>query len=313
MSEHTSTNAGDALSDVDMEDMSDLAEALLAPAPPPVLNNEVYDDAKVTEDVTREEKGASRVQDQARDDTEEMVDNADDTSAEREATPNQQDRADAHDETVKVRLELLTSTFAKQVVELKHFASPPECAQYPEQFEEILGSFLDHATFTAKVWVNFDAAEGVFSEGARAADCGKLQIPRAKLDSLTDLDSNILNFRRIRFDIGTPFRTLAKIWFRVRAEGDRVLLRVTGKMVDQNPPLRSSLLHDFLLQRVQGLDNVGADQNLDMSDLICIAKSFRRRRGLDDEEDEWEKPRYGGGEWAGIEKPAFSRGTGWQD
>ena len=316
MSEHTSANGGDAPNDNDvhMEDLSDLTEALPAPAATRELDDEAHSHANVTEDATRAsqaEGGLSSAQDSAHDDTIVMIDSADATSVEREATPTQQDHDDAHDEVARLRSELLTSTFSDQVVELKHFAIPPECAQHPDYAEEILGAFLDHATFTAKIWVNFDATEQVFFEGARAADCGKLQIPKAKLNHLNNLDSDIYNFRRVRLDIGTPFRTLARLWFILRDQGDKVHLQIKGKMVAQHPPLASTILHDFLASRVRVLDNVGLDQNFDMEDLNKIAGHFHRKREYDDDEDEWEKPCYEGGEWAGVEEPIFNRGIRW--
>lgn len=303
MSEHTPTDGGGQLNDVDMEDLSDLTEALPAPASTPVLNDEAHDDANVMEDITQDppaEGGASSAQDNARDNTNDTTESADATP---EATPTQQDQADAHDEVARLRCELLTSVFADQVVELKQFATPTECAQYPDHAEEILGAFLDHATFTANIWINFDAAEEVFFEGTRAADCGKLQIPKAKLNYLTELDSDIYNFRCVRLDIGTPFRTLARIWLTVHNRDDKASLKIRGRMVAQCPPLQSSVLRDFLDSRIQVLNGVGADRNLDLEDLHSIAANFRRRREYDGEQDEWEKPCYEGGEWAGIEEP----------
>lgn len=312
MSEHISTSGGDTLDDVDMEDLSDLTEALPAPAASRVLDEEVRGDANVMEDVTGAspaEGSASSARDNSHDDTDVMTDSADAISAERDATPTEQDQADAHDEVARLRCELLTNTFSDQVIELKQFALPPQCAQHPDYAEEILGAFLDHATFTAQVWINFDAAEEVFFEGARAADCGKLQIPKAMLNHLNDLDTDIYNFRRICLDVGTPFRTLAKTWFLVQDQGDKAALEIRGKMVTQHPPLRTSTLYNFLVSRIQALHDVGSDQNLDLGDLNNIAKSFRRQREDDDEEDEWEKPCYEGGEWAGVEEPF--RGIRW--
>jgi hypothetical protein len=56
----------------------------------------------------------------------------------------------------------LSSSFEVDVGSLKHFAPPPQCTQYPDFAEDILEAFLDHATFTVKIWVNFDAAENYF-------------------------------------------------------------------------------------------------------------------------------------------------------
>jgi hypothetical protein len=48
-----------------------------------------------------------------------------------------------------------------------------------------------------------------------------------------------------------------------------------------------------------------------MDDLGIIASIFRRQHEDDDYEDEWEKPCYEGGEWAGLEEPTRDWGVRW--
>ncbi|KAM0705398.1 hypothetical protein Q7P35_008188 [Cladosporium inversicolor] len=313
MSEDMLDNGGVALlNDVDMEDLIDLAEALPGESAPPGPNH-AQDDADAMDDVTQglpAEASTYQTQDNAADHTSD-IDNIDATRANPEAIPKQQDHATNHDEAARLRLELLENMFATQEVELKSFTPPPQCAQFLDQETEILEAYLDHATFTVKIWVNFDAAENVFFEGTRAEACGKLQIPQAKLDSLLSLNSEDVNFRNVCLDICTPFRTLAKIWMNVREKNGDAQLEVDGDMVKQHPPRALIPLHEFLAGRVRRFNRAGLNRNLDMQDLIAIARMFRRRHDGDQEDDEWEKPCYEGGEWAGVEEPTFSVGIQW--
>lgn len=192
MSGHTLDNGGVALlNDVDMDDFIDLAEALPVGSAPHEPNN-AHDDANAMEVVTPQglpvEASTNQTQDHAAGHASDMHD-VGATRADPEATPKQQDYAVSEDEAARRRLEQFENMFATQDVELKRFAPPPQCAQFPVQEQDILEAYLDHATFTAKIWINFDAAENVFFEGTRAAACGKLQIPQAKLDFLLRMDA----------------------------------------------------------------------------------------------------------------------------
>jgi hypothetical protein len=314
MSEHTLDNGGvSLLDDVDMEDLSDLAEALL-PETAPQESNNAQDDAEAMDDVMQSLPaggGAADAHNDAHDDTTDTNNMSERTSAEPETTPDLHGRAASHDQAATRRLDMLQSLFASQDVELKHFAPPPQCAQQPDLAEDILETFLDHATFTVKIWVNFDAAERVFFGGNRAEACGKLQIPKKKLQSLLELDSRHYNFSHVRLEIGTPFRTLAEIVLNVREQDGETLVKANGKMYRQHPPIQLPILADYLTTCVKKINNARLNTNLNMDDLGIIASIFRRRHDDDDYEDEWEKPCYGFGEWAGVEEPTFRRGIRW--
>jgi hypothetical protein len=313
MSGHTlDSGSVTLLDDIDMEDLSDLTEAL-PPRAAPHESNDARSNTNDMEDGTRvPPAGMSthQTQDDAPDHTRDMTGN-DDTRADPDANLKQQNHAASDDEAARLRLQQFISTFATQEVELKLLAPPPQCSQFPGQETDILEAFLDHATFTVKIWTNFDAAENVFFEGARAEACGKLQIPQAKLDSLLRLDAKEINFRNVRLDICTPFRTLARIYMNVRENRGDALLDVDGEMVELYPPRALIPLREFLEERVKRFNNVGVDRNLEMQDLVGIARLFRRRHEDGQEEDEWESPRYGGGEWAGVEEPTFNWGVRW--
>ena len=312
MSEHMLDNGGVALvNDVDMEDLIDLAEALPVEHAPHEPHN-AHDDADAMEVVTPQdlpaETSTNQTQDNAADHAIDTHD-ADNAAADLEAIPKQRGRAVSGDEAARLRLEQFENTFATQEVELKRFAPPPQCLQFPDQEQDILEAYLDHATFTVKIWVNFDASENVFFEGSRAAACGRLQIPKAKLDFLLSLDAEEINFRKVRLDICTPFRTLATIYMNIRENHGHPLLNVNGDMVNQHPPRALMPLCEFLTARIRLFNDAGFDRNLDMHDLVKIARMFRRRHEDGQEEDEWEKPCYEGGEWAGVEEPR--RGFRW--
>ena len=146
MSEHTLYNGGlSLLDDVDMEDLSDLAEALLPEAVPHESNN-ARDDTDAMDEVKQSlpaEGGAANAQNDVHSDTTDTNSMNATTSAEPETTPNQSDCAVSNDEAAAQRLEMLQSLFAGQDVELKHFAPPPQCAQQPDLAEDILEALLE--------------------------------------------------------------------------------------------------------------------------------------------------------------------------
>ena len=271
MSEHTLDDGGVALlNDVDMDDFIDLAEALLVESAPHEPDN-AHDDADAMVVVEPQglsaEASTNQTQDYATDHASATHD-VDATRADPEATSKQQDHAVSDDDAVRPCLEQFETTFATQEVELKSLAPPPQCAQFPDQEEDILEAYLDHATFTAKIWVNFDAAENVFFEGTRAAACGKLQIPKAKLNFLLRMDAKEVNFRKVRLDICTPFRTLARIYMNIRENHGGALLDVHGEMVQQQPRRALTPLRDFLGNCVGRLNRAGCDDDLSMHDLV---------------------------------------------
>jgi hypothetical protein len=306
MSAHTFTAGGGVPlnDDVDMEDLNVLAQALPEEKASTKPNDEC-DDIHTSNDATQVSPGVPTAHITQDHEGEAMngLPTATAISAEPEATPN---NTIGDDEAARLRLELFASTFDGQKVELKNFATPPQCAQYPAQSQDILEAYLDRSIFTVKTWINFDPVEEVFFEGARAADCGKLQIPQAKLDYLLGLDPREFNFLHIHFEIGTPFRTLAIIRLNIREKGDIAYLEAKGNMVKQYPPRPLPLLQSYFAQFIKQLNKQDIDRNLDMQDLVDIAQCFRREPKHDQRADEWEEPSYGFGEWVGIEAPRRS-------
>ena len=205
----------------------------------------------------------------------------------------------------RLRLELLANIFADKPVQLRDFDIPPECFQYKDQGSEILSQYLFHTDFNVKVWINFDAYEEVFFEGARSAACGKLQLPKSVYQDLATADQNIIKFQQVRLNVGTPFRTLAFLDLTIERDDDRARLRARGKMLSEHADkytLVNYMNHCCKSIRHFGLAD-GAD-GITFDDLQLFASLFRRDREASPGPDEdWEEPKYGGGEWAGVEDP----------
>lgn len=212
------------------------------------------------------------------------------------------------------RLELLASIFASQPVQLKDFEPPPECFHYPDQANDIFSTYCSHTIFYVKVWINFDACENVFFEGARSADCGKLQLPEALYLNLAGAEPTHFGFHRVCLEVSTPFRTLAVVDLNVEGGPDGATLQVeyeTALGHDKKLRLdkyikscclwmkRNGLAHDFAGLRFQDLEAFAS--------LFCRDREVSPGRNAD-----WEEPQYGGGEWAGVEDPhKFWRSSTW--
>jgi hypothetical protein len=300
----TASDGGVPLNDVDMDDLNKLAEALPETKALPKQTDEC-DNMDTSNDATQAPPPVPAAHSTQDHEDEAMDGLATAVPAETKATPNDTPGG-GDDEAARLRLELFTSMFAGRKVELKNLATPPQCAEYPAQAEDIRAAYLDYTTFTVKVWTNFDPVQEVFFEGARAADCGKPQVPKARLEDLLKLDTNVFNFPNIRLEIGTPFRSLAIIRLNLDVKDDSAYFDIGGMMLKQSPPRRLRLLQSYLGQCVDRLREAEISQNLDITELVAIAGLFRRERGPDDEEDGWEHPAYGGGEWAVIETPPRS-------
>jgi hypothetical protein len=308
MSKQTSTDAGvGSLTDIDMDDMSTIPETLPERAAPKNFDEEC-DDMDTSLDITQAPPTVATSSSTRSGASEDMNDIKEYLTKTDSAEPEPiADKATEEDEAADLRLELFSSMFAGQTVELKDLTKPPQCAEHPKHELDTFEAYLDLTTFVVDIWVNFDAAEKVFFEGRRATSCGTLQIPKKKLEWLLNNEKYDFNFSRIRLDIGTPFRTLAHIWLTMRERDGADFLQVTGKMAKLHPPLRLDLLCDFLNDCARKIRNVGVDRNMNMEDLVDLAELFRRKRELDGgDEGEWETPAYGGGEWVDVEEPCRS-------
>lgn len=211
-------------------------------------------------------------------------------------------------EDANLRLELFTNIYRGQRVELKNFVKPPECNTYFDQGDDILRVYLHNTIFTAKVWMNYDAAEERFFRGDRAMACGKLRLPDEKLESLNSIDPSKLNFRHVRFDICTPFRPLAQVTLEVIHQRSGIAqLRCKGDHVGDGTRVLCGFLNTCN-RAIRDRGMMDPMMGLTMSDLEWFATFFRRHPSPTDDDECWEKPAYEGGEWAGIEEAQLSFG-----
>ena len=205
----------------------------------------------------------------------------------------------------RFRLELLANIFADKPVQLKDFDIPPECFQYKDQGSEILSQYLFHTDFNVKVWINFDAYEEVFFEGARSAACGKLHLPDRVCEDLATADQGVIKFQQVRLVVGTPLRTLALLDLTVEHNDDRARLRARGKMLSEHAD--KYRLVNYMKHCCKRIGHFGLADGADgitFDDLQFFASLFRRDREASPGRDEdWEEPAYEGGEWAGVEDP----------
>ncbi|KXT04054.1 hypothetical protein AC578_4929 [Pseudocercospora eumusae] len=103
------------------------------------------------------------------------------------------------------------TAFENLVIPLKDLKPPPPCRQYPSIAEEIFKGYHHHATFVVRVWINYDAVtQKFFLDPDRLAGCGKLRLGSEKRRYLESLGDG-LEFSSLRFEIGSPFRVLARM------------------------------------------------------------------------------------------------------
>jgi hypothetical protein len=209
----------------------------------------------------------------------------------------------------RLHLELFANIFGSEPVQLKNFEIPQECFDYRDQAVEILSQYFFHANFNVKVWINFDANEEVFFEGARSAACGKLQLPEAVYQDLTTSDAGIVKLQQVCLEVSTPFRTLATVDLTVEHHDDRAKLRAGGNMLPDHGDKRE--LVGYMKDCVKRIAHIGLADGADgitFNDLEFFASLFcRDREASPGRSEDWEEPAWEGGEWAGEEKPRTIR------
>lgn len=296
MSDSSSSQDGGGvpLDDVKMEDMSDLTESL----------PKVFTHKKQNVDV-HDERGEDANTNTMSDVFEpQPPETTSPHSPEGTSHPTNHDsdaEATTDSDSDYLEPELFQDFFAGKHVELKNFQEPSLYKTHPRRRDDIMAAYLAYTTFTVPVWVNFDAAEEVFFAGKRAESCGKLRLPETTHRSLARMHPDELRFQHVRFEIGTPFRTLAYIDFDI-VEGDHqpAEMQVDGRMLVQR-----EILREYLHHRVKALANYGVKKGLNalsLQDLELFASCFRRK--FNPSADLlWEQPAYGGGEWVDVDEP----------
>jgi hypothetical protein len=201
----------------------------------------------------------------------------------------------------RLRLELLASIFAAEPVQLKDIEAPPACLHFPDQTSDIFFTYIHCTVFNVKVWINFDAHENVFFEGARSSACGKLRLPGRVYRDFEHPKASALNFQHVCFEVVTPFRTLATVDLIAEHDGATPQVRTELTLVHADKRRLNSYLKRAC-QQIEYNGLIGDVDGLTFQELQDIAHLFRRNREVSPGRNEdWEDPQYGGGEWAGVE------------
>ncbi|KAK5138030.1 hypothetical protein LTR08_005827 [Meristemomyces frigidus] len=132
-------------------------------------------------------------------------------------TPSSPNEVDLGNLSRAERKAMCEGYFQLQTLPIEHIARPPECELYGPFFaNEIQSAYLRCSTFVFKVWANYDACEKRFYTDVRYKDCGKLVLTPKSRGYLESVMADKALFRNVRFDIGTPFRVLARVTIEIR-------------------------------------------------------------------------------------------------
>ena len=176
-----------------------------------------------------------------------------------------------------------------KVAELKTINRPRQCEDYPAFSKEISEAYMRHTTFTVKIWTNYDAAANEFyskgpgNESNRYDTCGKLVLTPDAERHVYAVVPRIGEFARVRFQVGTPFRTMCEVGITIEGSRRDVGLDVTVCCKDMT---RGE--HPFLMDYIRGVCDrtmpgypcYGGD-GLVLRDLMEIALLFRGQMAED--------------------------------
>lgn len=177
------------------------------------------------------------------------------------------------------RQQVYRGAYEDEEIEIQKFGLPDACNDFPELVDEILQAYVSYPTVTAKVWTNYDSYEKqFFLDHARTQDCGKIYLSSQELRRLKKLDPNVYQFRRVRLEIGTPFRTLVHVSLVSKYLGSGLgwVLVVDGIAMDDCHSPHMLLNHQvFEAMKHIKEDGLGKGQTgLNFRDLQAIAMEF---------------------------------------
>ncbi|KAK4498286.1 hypothetical protein PRZ48_010944 [Zasmidium cellare] len=176
------------------------------------------------------------------------------------------------------REQYYTNLWSNMDIDLKDLTLPNLYHQYPQLADEMLTAYFYHITVNVKIWSNYDSPTGqfFFYPFNRLADCGKIYLTpkqRRRLDALGPFQ--LMN---VRFEIGTPFRTLFRVLVSTRLNENLEACGLDARGFQVEDPHQP---HDALRELVKGaVGNIRADGlaegvvGLGLKDLDEIAKDF---------------------------------------
>lgn len=176
------------------------------------------------------------------------------------------------------RYEYYDTTFA-HVVPIEQIAEPNICRLYPDYTEEITNAYLQLTTFSFRVWINYDAAAEKFFTDARIRDCGEVRLPAEAVKHLRKVRADKIELRNVQFDIGTAFRTLARLIVEVRPSklnvGPQIdtFLAVPGTASDRSQSYLKTFL-DQLCDNFRDQDITDRKDGLTLANVEQLAARF---------------------------------------
>jgi len=159
-----------------------------------------------------------------------------------------------------------------------HLMRRPEAAEaHPQPADEVVEAYFRHTTFTIQVYANYDAAAGKFYTDTRFGSCGEPVLSPKHIQELKAKNGHRQTFYNVRFDVGTAFRTLARITIEVRPSKLKV-----GPAIDTYiANVSGAAHHEFfdwvkdLCDRIKDADITSGKDGLMLADVFRLAKVFR--------------------------------------
>lgn len=179
-------------------------------------------------------------------------------------------------------------------VELQKFCIPEECYLYPDFGEEILEAYLFKTCFNVKVWINYDSIDKqLYAHEPRLQSCGVLDLSLRQRKVLRRLGPEVCQFKKLRLDVGTPFRTLFEVYIVVQKSRDthsKWELDVNYQEVP-DPGSPHKMLEHTVKAACSNIQEDGVPDpcqiGLTYDDLKAIALEFRVKPKNDGEYAQW--------------------------
>ncbi|KAK3058141.1 hypothetical protein LTR09_001219 [Extremus antarcticus] len=200
-----------------------------------------------------------------------------------------------HDLTPQQRQESYRKVFSTKVEPLTHIEGP-EVSGAELNFEnEIFDAYLRYTTFAVKVWLNYDPTARRFYNHTdqRFASCGIIVLTPSQRKKIVANIAENAEFGRVRFELGTPFTSLADVTVRVvRSTLDvGMQLKVSAKY-HVNEHQHGELAGDIEVveRELQEFNIPYGRKGLCLQDLVQLAKVFRRQQTTEEAADYHQQP-----------------------
>jgi hypothetical protein len=152
-------------------------------------------------------------------------------------------------------------------------------------------------------YLNYDALTKRFynQDDQRYQDAGKIKLPPKIKKMCKEADQTQLKFRKVRFELGTPFNSVCTVDVSVVDAGNemgRKKLNVKGGncFVDDHPDFVNWMRH--LIEHIGELPAADEADALTFKDLEELASMFKREQTMEERRDYIRYPNYS--EWTDV-------------